>query len=414
MARRSRKSLASVWGGALQRSFRRNLTAMTRAAVRAGARAAVKATKVATKSKRAAAKKPLKAARAAAPTPARKPRAAPSGAGAGAGAGSGVGAGAAGGRWLSGTAVGPSGARRYRLFIPAAPRGSAPRPVLVLLHGCDQNAAGFARSTRMQALAAREGFLLLCPEQERLANANGCWNWFETRSGRAQAEAASIVAAIGQVCSLHGGDAARVAVAGLSAGASMAALIALRHPAQVQAVAMHSGVGPGAARSTATAIAAMQGRRAPAALRSAGQPAGAGAGASASAVVGAGAGAGAEARPLPPLLVIQGLADPIVNARNGRAAAQRWAEAAGAEAGASRTVQRGERRAATLTDFKCRGRLVATLCEVAGLGHAWSGGMASLPYGDPKGPDASRMVWSFAMQQFKLLANVGPLAQARR
>ena len=404
MARRSRKSLASVWGGALQRSFRRNLTAMTRAAVRAGARAAVKATKVATKSNRAAAKKPLKAARAAAPTPARKPRAAPSGvgAGAGAGAGAGVGAGAAGGRWLNGTAVGPSGARRYRLFIPTAPRGIAPRPVLVLLHGCDQNAAGFARSTRMQALAAREGFLLLCPEQERLANANGCWNWFETRSGRAQAEAASIVAAIGQVCTLHGGDAARVAVAGLSAGASMAALIAVRHPAQVQAVAMHSGVGPGAARSTATAIAAMQGRRAPAALRGASEPAG------------AGAGAGAGALPLPPLLVIQGLADPIVNARNGRAAAQRWAEAAGAEAGASRTVQRGERRAATLTDFKCRGRLVATLCEVAGLGHAWSGGLASLPYGDPKGPDASRMVWAFALQQFRLLAKVGPFAQARQ
>ena len=280
------------------------------------------------------------------------------------------------GNWLTGTAIGPAGARRYRLFKPPGARKSTPLPLLVMLHGCGQDGAGFARSTRMQTLAARQGFMLLFPEQDRLANAQGCWNWHETRSGRALTEAASLVAAIDQACLVHGADRSRVAIAGMSAGASMAGLVALRYPDRFKAVAMHSGVAPGAAQSTATALAAMRGRRAPPPL--------------------------APIAGLPPLLVIQGTADHVVRASNGPAAAQLWADAAGALPSAPRSVQRGARRAMTLTDFKRRGRIAATLCEVAGLGHAWSGGAAKQPYSDPTGPDASRLIWAFAVRQFKL------------
>ena len=40
----------------------------------------------------------------------------------------------------------------------------------------------------MNRLAVRHRFLVLYPEQERLANAHGCWNWFDRRSGKADAE----------------------------------------------------------------------------------------------------------------------------------------------------------------------------------------------------------------------------------
>ena len=73
-------------------------------------------------------------------------------------------------------------------------------------------------------------------------------------------------------------------------------------------------------------------------------------------------------------MVIQGEVDAVVSVRNGRAAAQVWADAAGALAGAERGVQRGKRYPMTVTDFKSRGVTVATLVEVGRLGHAWSGG----------------------------------------
>ena len=333
MVRRARKSL---WAA----SFQRSVGALTRA----GTRAVVKATKQALKA--SAQKLPRTAA--AAPRPAKRAD-----------------------RWHSGIAVTTSGARRYRLYKPPGASKSAPAPLFVLLHGCDQDAVAIACSSRIHGLAVREGVVVLCPEQDRLANPQSCWNWFETRSGRALAEAALIMAAIDQACALHGADPTRVAVAGLSAGASMAALLALRYPERFKAVAMHSGIAPGAAHSTATAMAAMQGRRAPGPLP-------------------------ADTAALPPLLVIHGSADHIVNVRNGRAAAQLWADAGGATPGAPRMVQRGARYAATVTDFKKGPRLVATLCEVAGLGHAWSGGAAGQPYSDAKGPDAARMIWAFA------------------
>jgi poly(hydroxyalkanoate) depolymerase family esterase len=345
MARRARKS---PWAGA----FQRTLKAMTRATLRASRRAVVQAT---AKSARTNAR----------PVPAGRPAARSSAARA---------TKASAGPWATGVAVGPVGARRYRWWRPPGTGRKTPLPLLVMLHGCDQDAPAFARLTRLQTLATREGFMLLFPEQERLANAHGCWNWFDTRHGRAQAEAASIVAAVDQACALHGADRTRVAIGGLSAGAGMASLVALQHPGRFQAVVMHSGIAPGAAHSTATALSAMRGRRRP--------------------------GPWPHAPLLPPLLVIQGLSDPMVAPPNGRAAAQAWAEALGASAAATRTVQRGTRRAMDVTDFKRAGRALVTLCEVRGLGHAWSGGAAGQPYSDPTGPDAGRMLWAFANRCF--------------
>jgi poly(hydroxyalkanoate) depolymerase family esterase len=278
------------------------------------------------------------------------------------------------GEWIAGIAFGPAGSRRYRLFRPAGVAASERLPLVVMLHGCGQDAASFAASTRMNRIATRQRFLAVYPEQERAANPNGCWNWFDTRSGRAHAEAATIRAVIDQVLLLYPADRARVAVAGLSAGASMAALLATRMPERLQAVVMHSGIAPGTAHSTVSALTAMQGWRAPGML-----PAD---------------------TPLPPLLVIHGSRDTVVSVANARAAALAWAEGCGGLEGESRLVRRGKRHAMTVTDFKVRRRTVATLCEIDGLAHAWSGGDAKQPYGDAVGPDASRLAWAFIARQF--------------
>ena len=98
--------------------------------------------------------------------------------------------------------------------------------------------------------------------------------------------------------------------------------------------------------------------------------------------------------------MIQGGQDRVVAPRNGAAAALAWAQAAQALPGAARAVQRGKRHAMRVTDYRVRQRTMATLVEIPALGHAWSGGAATQAYGDPDGPDASRLVWAFAQRQF--------------
>jgi len=333
----AKRNAGSAWAKAVERSFK----AMTRNTVRAGTRAAGLGARL-----QAEKHKP------------------PPGAG----------------DWIAGMAIGAAGARRYRLYRPPGALFGERLPLVVMLHGCGQDAKGFASSTRMNLIAARERFLVLYPEQDRLANAQGCWNWFDTRSGRAYAEAELIMKAIDQVCLLYMGDRARVAVAGLSAGASMAALLVTRHPERFKAVAMHSGIPPGVAHSGLTAIGAMHGRAAAVPLNATAQ---------------------AMAADWPALLVIHGGADRVVSNGNGHAAVRMWADAAGARAVAGRNVQRGKRYPMTVTHYRRSRDTVATLVEVEHLAHAWSGGAAKLPYSDGRGPDASRMIWAFAARQFR-------------
>lgn len=338
-----RRTGASAWAGI----FARSVVAMTRMAAASGTRALAKTLK------------PVFAKR----TP-------PPGAGA----------------WIPGAVMGATGARQYRLYLPPGLRIGEHLPLMVMLHGCGQDAVSFAASTRMNRIGLRERFLVLYPEQDRLANAQRCWNWFDTDSGRAAREAALIMKAIDQVCLMHPVDKSRVAIAGLSAGASMAALLVTQYPARFQAVVMHSGVPPGKAHSTVSALSAMRGRRATKAPKLPSST------------------LKTELQPdWPPLLVIHGDADTVVSPQNGEAAVQAWADATGASAGRTRSVQRGKRYPMRVTDFKRRGTTVATLVAVDRLAHAWSGGAASKPFSDGKGPDASRMAWAFAARQFRSL-----------
>lgn len=336
-------------GAAWTKTWQRSLTALTRQAVEAGTRSVTRSVKQSLRPVLARAKSTARA---------------PAGAG----------------DWLGGMVVGPAGARSFKLFRPPGIGLGERLPLLVMLHGCGQDARSFAHSTRMNRVAARERFLVLYPEQGRISNLHGCWNWFDTDSGRAYGEAALIMQAVDQVCLLYPADRSRVAVAGLSSGASMAAMLATRYPTRFKAVVMHSGIAPGSAHSGLSAIGAMHGHRSRRRLVPTATP---------------------KADIWPALMVIQGRADAVVVASNGLAAAQHWAHAAGAHPHAARKLQRGSRYPMSVTEFKRQGDTVATLVEVERLGHAWSGGAAKQPFSDAQGPDASRLAWAFVSKQLR-------------
>lgn len=251
-------------------------------------------------------------------------------------------------------------ARDYRLFTPPQAGTGAALPLVVMLHGCTQDADDFARGTGMDDLACEHGFHVLYPEQSRQAHPQGCWHWFEPgQHQRGRGEVATLAAMIREAMQLRCIDRSRVYVAGLSAGGAMAAAFAAAYPDRVAAVGVHSGLAAGAARDLPSALGAMQGR----------------------------AGGGAQVLRTP-AIVFHGDADTTVHARNGDALFASVLPDVG-------TVQRDHvpapdgRKATRHRRVAPDGRVLAEHWVLHGAGHAWSGGRAGARHTDPQGVSAS-------------------------
>ncbi|HYI65054.1 MAG TPA: PHB depolymerase family esterase [Allosphingosinicella sp.] len=146
-----------------------------------------------------------------------------------------------------------------RTYVPEGLEG--PAPLVVVLHGCTQNAALYDHGSGWSALADRHGFILLFPEQSRANNPMLCFNWFlgnDTRRG--MGEAASIRAMIEAMKKMHEIDAERVFVTGLSAGGAMASVMLATYPEVFAAGAIIAGVAYGCASGVAEAFDCMGGR----------------------------------------------------------------------------------------------------------------------------------------------------------
>jgi poly(hydroxyalkanoate) depolymerase family esterase len=133
--------------------------------------------------------------------------------------------------------------------------------LVVVLHGCTQNAAGYDRGSGWSRLADKHGFVLLFPEQQRANNPALCFNWFTANdSQRGMGEAASIRAMIEAVDSIHPIERHRIFVTGLSAGGAMASVMLATYPETFAGGAIIAGVAYGCASGVAQAFDCMGGR----------------------------------------------------------------------------------------------------------------------------------------------------------
>ena len=169
-----------------------------------------------------------------------------------------VGAGAQPGHQLSEISTfgsNPGQLRMWTYIPPGLPDGA---PLVVVLHGCGQNASGYTNCAGWNDLADRYGFGVLAPEQTAQNNPNGCFNWFQPDdTTRGQGEAASIKQMIDTMVAIHGFDAGRVFVTGLSAGGAMTSVMLATYPEIFAGGAIVAGLPYGAASNLAEALRAM-------------------------------------------------------------------------------------------------------------------------------------------------------------
>lgn len=148
---------------------------------------------------------------------------------------------------------------RGRIYVPADARG--PMPLVVVLHGCTQDAALYDHGSGWSTLAERHGFALLYPEQQRVNNPMLCFNWFSRGdTQRGKGEAASIANMVEAMKRVHDIDPARIFVTGLSAGGAMASVMLATYPDVFAAGAILAGIAYGCADGAGEAFDCMGGR----------------------------------------------------------------------------------------------------------------------------------------------------------
>jgi poly(hydroxyalkanoate) depolymerase family esterase len=270
-----------------------------------------------------------------------------------------------------------AGQRDYKLYVPSGYTG-APLPLIVMLHGCTQDADDFSAGTRMNTLAEHHRCLVAYPVQPQGANPSRCWNWFKPADQQRERGEPSLIAGITRdVMASHSVDPARVYIAGLSAGGAMAAVMIHAYPDLYAAAGIHSGLPPRCAHNLPSALAAMKGgkraRRTPLADDN-----------------------DSAAAPRRPLIVFHGDADATVHPSNGSELLREFG--AHAPAVAEILDSPAGRRACTRRRLTAANGVEAEYWIVHGAPHAWAGGSVRGSYTDASGPDASAEMVRFFLE----------------
>lgn len=154
-----------------------------------------------------------------------------------------------------------------RMFIHAPTGLKAGAALVIVLHGCKQDAETYATDAGWITLADRYGFVVVAAEQVAANNPNRCFNWFSPGDAtRGQGEAASIAAMANHAISEYGLDRSRVFVTGLSAGGAMTAVMLATYPDLFAGGAVVAGLAYGVAENIPQALQVMHradGRGAP-------------------------------------------------------------------------------------------------------------------------------------------------------
>ncbi|WP_164021526.1 PHB depolymerase family esterase [Pyxidicoccus trucidator] len=139
---------------------------------------------------------------------------------------------------VTGFGTNPGNLLMYR-HVPTGMPANA--PLVVVLHGCTQTAAGMEGSG-WSAAANHYKFYAVYPQQQGANNSASCFNWFLSGDiSRGQGEALSIIQMVDAMKAAYSIDSSRVYVAGFSAGAYMAPALLAAYPDVFSAGSINAG-----------------------------------------------------------------------------------------------------------------------------------------------------------------------------
>lgn len=129
------------------------------------------------------------------------------------------------------------------VFAPQIKKDSVEKkPLVIALHGCNQNQTNFAKESGWNKLASDNDFVVLYPRQKRSNNMGNCFNWFKTKDiTKNSGELQSIISMIDTVVENYNIDTSRIYVYGVSAGAAMSVCLLAVHPSYFQSGAILAG-----------------------------------------------------------------------------------------------------------------------------------------------------------------------------
>lgn len=128
------------------------------------------------------------------------------------------------------------------LHLSTQADSSKARPLVVAIHGCNQNASNLERISGWNKLADQYGFNVLYPQQKFTNNVSNCYNFFRRSDvEKDRGEAASIRQMIDYVIRNYPINTGRIFVYGISSGAAMAVAMMVDYPSLFHSGAVMAG-----------------------------------------------------------------------------------------------------------------------------------------------------------------------------
>lgn len=256
------------------------------------------------------------------------------------------------------------GNRDYKIYVPTKKQSF--RGLIVMLHGCKQNPDDFALGTQMNVLAEEENMLILYPKQSSIYNQSKCWNWFRDE-GSSIGESKILFEMTNFIIKEYKIDSENIYVAGMSAGAAMAVILATQYPETYKAAGIHSGLPYKAAKNINMALYSMKnGRNKP-----------------------------LEKKLNIPLIVFHGNKDETVYIKN----ADQIIDDVISSQDEKISALVKNTSTYSVTTYKNKEILVAEYWIIKNKGHVWSGGNAKGSYTSSTGPNASKEMMRFFKQR---------------